>query len=102
MTKIYSGTWTDDLDTVVHWTWLEHWEAERERRKANELREAFSTPHRQRGFAMAKREQVTVPLDRELREFVERVAEREDRSVAGVIRHMVAQFARHEQQTEAA
>jgi hypothetical protein len=51
---------------------------------------------------MAKREQVTVPLDRELREFVERVAEREDRSVAGVIRHMVAQFARHEQQTEAA
>jgi hypothetical protein len=41
MTKIYSGTWTDDLDTVVHWTWLEHWEAERERRKANELREAI-------------------------------------------------------------
>ena len=22
MTKVYSGTWTDDLDTVVHWTWL--------------------------------------------------------------------------------
>jgi hypothetical protein len=49
---------------------------------------------------MAKREQVTVPLDRELREFVERVAEREDRSVAGVIRHLVAQAARQQQGQE--
>jgi hypothetical protein len=48
-------------------------------------------------FVMAKREQVTVPLDRELREFVERVAEREDRSVAGVIRP-----ARRQQQEQAA
>jgi hypothetical protein len=53
-------------------------------------------------FAMAKREQVTVPLDRELREFVERVAEREDRSVAGVIRHLVAQAARRLEQEQAA
>jgi hypothetical protein len=51
---------------------------------------------------MAKREQVTVPLDRELREFVERVAEREDRSVAGVIRHLVAQAARRQEQEQAA
>jgi hypothetical protein len=51
---------------------------------------------------MAKREQVTVPLDRELREFVERVAEREDRSVAGVIRHLVAQAARRDEPTERA
>ena len=53
-------------------------------------------------FLMAKREQVTVPLDRELREFVERVAEREDRSVAGVIRHLVAQAARRQEQEQPA
>lgn len=46
---------------------------------------------------MAKREQVTVPLDRELREFVERVAERGDRSVTGAIRHLVAQAARRQE-----
>jgi hypothetical protein len=53
-------------------------------------------------FAMAKREQVTVPLDRELREFVERVAEREDLSVAGVIRHLVAQAARQQSREKTA
>ena len=46
---------------------------------------------------MAKREQVSVPLPAELREFVERAAEREDRSVAGQIRHFVAQAARADQ-----
>ena len=40
--------------------------------------------------------QVSVPLTRELREFVERAAEREDRSVAGQIRHFVAEAARRE------
>jgi len=43
---------------------------------------------------MRRREQVTVPLDPELREFVERAAAEEDRSVAGQIRHFVAQAAR--------
>jgi hypothetical protein len=41
-----------------------------------------------------KAEQVSVPLSRELREFVERQAAREDRSVAGQIRHLVAEAAR--------
>jgi hypothetical protein len=62
----------------------------------------FTQSHRSEVFAMAKREQVTVPLDRELREFVERVAEREDRSVAGVIRHLVAQAARRQGEEQAA
>jgi hypothetical protein len=43
---------------------------------------------------MRKREQVSVPLDRELREFVERAAAKEDRSVTGQIRHWVAQLQR--------
>lgn len=43
---------------------------------------------------MAKREQISVPLDPELREYVERTAAREDRSVAGQIRHFVAEAAR--------
>jgi len=41
-----------------------------------------------------RREQVSVPLDPELRAFVEREAAREDRSIAGQIRHLVAQAAR--------
>jgi hypothetical protein len=45
---------------------------------------------------MTKRDnQVSVPLDPELRAFVERAAEREDRSVAGQIRHLVAEAARN-------
>ncbi len=44
---------------------------------------------------MAKREfQVSVPLDSKLREFVEAVAERDDRTVAATIRHFVAQAQR--------
>jgi hypothetical protein len=35
-----------------------------------------------------------VPLDPELREYVERMAAREDRSLAGQIRHFVAEAAR--------
>jgi hypothetical protein len=38
--------------------------------------------------------QVCVPLDRSLREFVERMAREQDRSIAGVIRHIIAQQAR--------
>ena len=38
---------------------------------------------------MAKRDhQVSVPLPSDLREFVERVAEQEDRTIAGQIRHL--------------
>ena len=44
---------------------------------------------------MAKRDhQVSVPLPADLREFVERAAEQEDRTIAGQIRHLVARAAR--------
>jgi hypothetical protein len=43
---------------------------------------------------MSNREQVSVPLPAELRAFVERQAEAEDRSVASVIRRLVAEAAR--------
>jgi hypothetical protein len=46
---------------------------------------------------MARREQVSVPLPAELREFVEREAQRQDRSVASVIRRLVDQAARADQ-----
>ncbi len=49
-----------------------------------------------------KREQISVPLPAALREFVERAAEREDRSVAGQIRHLIAQAARDLQPQERA
>lgn len=45
---------------------------------------------------MAKREQITVPLPARLREFVERQAQQSDRSMAGVIRHVLAEAARRE------
>ena len=44
---------------------------------------------------MAKLEyHVSVPLDREQREFLEKAAEREDRTVAGQVRHYLAQVMR--------
>jgi hypothetical protein len=44
---------------------------------------------------MRKRDhQVSVPLDPELREFVEQSAAREDRTVAGQVRHLIAEAAR--------
>jgi hypothetical protein len=45
---------------------------------------------------MTNREQISVPLPAELREFVKRAAEREDLSVAGQIRYLVAEAARRE------
>ena len=39
---LYGGAWTNDLDSVLHWTWIEHWETERERRKAREWRRAIA------------------------------------------------------------
>lgn len=41
-----------------------------------------------------RREQISVPLEAELRAFAEREAERQDRSLAGQIRHFVAEAAR--------
>jgi hypothetical protein len=41
-----------------------------------------------------RQNQISVPLDRELRKFVEQAAERDDRSVAAWIRHIIAKAAR--------
>jgi hypothetical protein len=41
-----------------------------------------------------RRQQISVPLEQELREFVEKQAAEQDRSVAGQIRHLVAEAAR--------
>lgn len=44
---------------------------------------------------MSKREnQITVPLDPELRAFIEQMAAREDRTVAAMVRRIIAQAAR--------
>ena len=44
-----------------------------------------------------KRQQVSVPLNPALRQFVERQAAAEDRTVAGQIRHLIAEAARQAQ-----
>jgi hypothetical protein len=47
---------------------------------------------------MSKREnQVSVPLDPELRAFLERTAAREDRTLGGQARHLIAEAARKSQ-----
>jgi hypothetical protein len=52
---------------------------------------------------MSKREnQITVPLDPELRAFIARAAAREDRSLAGQIRHLAAEAARNSETREEA
>ena len=52
---------------------------------------------------MPKRDhQVSVPLPADLREFVERAAEQEDRTIAGQIRHLVAQAGRDRDDDQAA
>jgi len=38
--------------------------------------------------------QLSVPLDPALRQFIEREAERQDRTVAGQVRHLIAEAAR--------
>jgi hypothetical protein len=43
---------------------------------------------------MAKREQISVPVNSELRDQVERAAARENRTVANWIRHIIAQAVR--------
>lgn len=50
---------------------------------------------------MARRNQISVPVDPALREFVEREAEREDRSLAAQVRHVLAEAARKAQAKEA-
>lgn len=47
-----------------------------------------------------RQNQVSVPLDPQLRAFVEQAAEREDRTMAGQIRHLVAEAARRSQQPQ--
>jgi len=48
------------------------------------------------------REQICVPVDRELREFVERTAERETRTIAGQVRHWIETARRETTQEHAA
>jgi hypothetical protein len=48
------------------------------------------------GGSVMKAEQVSVPLPDDLRAYVRRQAEREDRSVASVIRRLVAEAAHAE------
>jgi hypothetical protein len=44
---------------------------------------------------MSKREnQISVPIEPALRAFIEREAERQDRTLAGQIRHLIAEAAR--------
>lgn len=45
---------------------------------------------------------ITVPMPAELRAFVERAAQREDRSMAAQVRHMLAEAARREPEGRAA
>jgi hypothetical protein len=47
-----------------------------------------------------RRHQITVPLDPKLRELVERAAEREDRTVANYVRHLIAQAVRNAGRSE--
>jgi hypothetical protein len=57
----------------------------------------FVALQRLAGFAeacMAKREQISVPIDPELRAFAEEQAAREDRPVSSWIRHLVAEARR--------
>ena len=50
---------------------------------------------------MAKREnQISVPIDADLRAFAERAAAREDRTVAQWVRHLVAEAARNARAAE--
>jgi hypothetical protein len=43
---------------------------------------------------MSKRQQITIPINEELREFIERAAAKEDRSVASMVRRLIAEAAR--------
>jgi hypothetical protein len=44
---------------------------------------------------MSKREQLTVPIDAQLRDFLEHQAAREDRTLAAMARHIIAEAARN-------
>jgi hypothetical protein len=43
-----------------------------------------------------RREQISVPINRELRQAIERVAEAQHRTVAGQIRHWIASGLNHD------
>jgi uncharacterized protein (DUF1778 family) len=44
---------------------------------------------------MSKRQQITIPINEELRTFIERAAAREDRSVASMVRRFISEAARN-------
>jgi hypothetical protein len=51
---------------------------------------------------MSKRaNQLSVPIDSELRQFLERMAAREDRTLAAQVRHLLAEAARQAEQRHA-
>lgn len=50
---------------------------------------------------MSNRDQVSVPLPAELRAFARRLAEQEDRSMASVVRRLVAAAAAQQRSAEA-
>jgi hypothetical protein len=57
-------------------------------------RKCMLLPELEVGMSEMKSLQVSVPLPAELRAFVEEVATEQDRSIAGVIRRLVAKAAR--------
>jgi hypothetical protein len=63
-------------------------------RRANALDGACIRAMIREEARMSKREQISVPLNPDLRAFVEQAAERADRSVASMIRHWISQEAR--------
>jgi hypothetical protein len=47
-----------------------------------------------------KRQQLTIPINEELRAFIERAAAKEDRSVASMVRRLIAEAARRNSEME--
>lgn len=53
-------------------------------------------------MATKRENQISVPLDSALREFVSRSAAEQDRTLAGQVRHLIAEAARQSQQSAGA
>jgi hypothetical protein len=49
-----------------------------------------------------KRQQITIPINEELRAFIERAAAKEDRTVASMVRRLIAEAARRNSEMERA
>jgi hypothetical protein len=65
-----------------------------------DLQDAAAELRLLKGFMSKRENKITVPLEPEQREFVERTAAREDRTLAGQIRHFIAEVARRVQVEE--